>query len=103
MQVTFEKNEPGGIIHVTCFDDTTYEFRANPEMGRILELCIEPKRMIIIQEYGVSAFYPALDPARSRVKTLARFPRKIINMNQLKYRLEWQKRRQNYGNAKINR
>ena len=68
------------------------------DLGEILAVQDYGKKKLIVREYGLETFQTALDPSRCRLKVIGRFPRKIINLNQIRYRLEQIERRKKHDN-----
>ena len=64
----------------------------NVELGEVLCTIRDGKKTIIIREYGVEVFTPAMDLAKCKLEVVANFPRKIINTRQLKYRMQRSKK-----------
>ena len=44
--------------------------------------------VLIVREYGIEVFKPALDKSKSRLQTLVTTPRKIMSLRQAEYLLK---------------
>jgi|GEM_PF-4992625 len=62
------------------------------ELGKVLGVVKQGKKFIIVREFGIEKFHPALDPMRCRLELLCKSPRRIFNVRQVRYLLELQGR-----------
>jgi len=97
----YKLESDGQTIHVTCENGNDYTFQASPELGAVLALRMHGKKLLIVHEFGLEAFCPALDISRFKLETIDSWPRRVINLNQIRYRLEQNKRRKNHVNIHI--
>jgi hypothetical protein len=75
-----DRNEPAG------------SFKTNAGLGAVLGIAEYGGKLLIIHELGFETLHISLDPSRFRLKTVSNFDRKIINLNQIRYRLKSLKR-----------
>lgn len=78
-----------------------YEFVSpNVRLGKIIGVKECGRVTIYYREYGVEKFTKTYDPSRCKLEIVSMFPRKIIDLKQLKYRI---KRSESHGNVIIDK
>ena len=68
------------------------EFTSPNDLGKVVGTRRDGRKMIIIREFGVEKLTVALDPRNTKIEILARSPRKIIDLRQVKYIIKRRKR-----------
>ena len=68
-----------------------HTFESCEELGGVIGVIPQGKKFLVVREYGIEKFHPAIEPSRCRLELLHKSPRRIINLKQAKYRI---KRRQ---------
>ena len=88
----FEIQSDNLTIRVTCPDGNGYSFASCENLGNIIALQPKGKGLLIIREYGVEAFQAAIDPSRMRLEVKNKSNRRFLNLKQVEYRLNRQRR-----------
>jgi hypothetical protein len=78
----------GRTIKITTPSGHTHTFTSCEDLGKILAIKEQGKKLLIIRQFGVETFQTALDPSRFRLSVTVRTPRRIINLKQAEYLLK---------------